>query len=102
MRFKQEARPGGKGSRRWKILLTELKRWTLRYRVEFPAGLLGFDEQQSTTHGLSSEDSGTFGTSGTSGTETETSERCPTCGEQDWDKWHDGRRLCMSCLRRGS
>jgi hypothetical protein len=95
MRLKQEPRPGGRGSRRWKIPLTELKRWTLRYRVEFPIDLLTLEkdpEPQCTApdHPFAA-----------SGTEAKTSERCSTCGEEDWGEWHEGRRICMSCLRRG-
>lgn len=26
-------------------------------------------------------------------------DRCPRCGGQDWAEWHDGRRVCMACLR---
>jgi Domain of unknown function (DUF3854) len=31
----------------------------------------------------------------------QTSDACPKCGEQDWADWHEGRRVCMACLRRG-
>jgi Domain of unknown function (DUF3854) len=32
----------------------------------------------------------------------QTSDACPQCGEQDWADWHEGRRVCMACLRRGA
>jgi hypothetical protein len=105
MRLKQEPRHRNRGSRRWKIPLTELKRWTLRYRVEFPTELLTLEnnrEPQSTAQAHPSAASGASGASGTGGTETEPSERCPDCGEQDWSDWFNGRRICMSCLRQGA
>ncbi len=54
MRLQKAPRPGGKGSRRWKITINELHRWTQTYNVELPTPL--------DTHG-------TNGTNGTDGTD---------------------------------
>jgi hypothetical protein len=37
MRLAKAPRPGGQGSRRWKVTLCELKRWTMAYGLPLPA-----------------------------------------------------------------
>jgi len=53
MRFKQEPRPGGRGSRLWKVTLHELQHWTRAYSLPLPPEL------------ASPESNGTNGTDGT-------------------------------------
>jgi len=53
MRLAKEPRPGGRGSRRWKVTLGDLQRWTTTYGIKLPDPLCI---------------SGTSGTNGTSGT----------------------------------
>jgi Domain of unknown function (DUF3854) len=85
MRFKQEPRPGGKGSRRWQVPLKDLKRWTERYRMPRPEQLEALitqgDAQESeheqqknaTEEGAPSPINGTNGANGTHGTQEDTS-----------------------------
>jgi hypothetical protein len=39
MRFQKAPRPGGRGSRRWRVTLADLQRWTAAYALPLPASL---------------------------------------------------------------
>ena len=39
MRLEKMPRPGGKGSRRWRVTLGDLERWTAVYGLPLPASL---------------------------------------------------------------
>jgi hypothetical protein len=85
LRIKQEARPGGKGSRRWGVPLRELKRWVLRYRLPYPEELERLEKQEHTKEGKRQSTemhaeggdphcvNGTHGDDGINGTPSETS-----------------------------
>jgi len=60
MRLGKVPRPGGKGSRTWRVTLNDLGRWTTTYGLKLP------DELQSTPHFTN----GTNGINGTNGTDT--------------------------------
>jgi len=67
MRFKQEPRPGGRGSRLWKVTLHELQHWTCAYSLPLPPEL------------GSLEANGTNGTDGTLAQIPLTADSPPEC-----------------------
>ena len=67
MRFEKEPRPGGRGSRLWKVTLHELQHWTRAYSLPLPPEL------------ASLESNGTDGTDGTMAQMILTEESPPEC-----------------------
>ena len=81
----------------------DLSRTRGKFRLITPLEIVQLAIAHHLIH-LSTQTSGEDLSEETSGTSAnvQTSARCPTCGEQDWGEWHEGRRICMSCLRQGS
>ena len=107
LRFDQAPRPGGKGSRLWKIELEFLVQLAKSYNVYLPEELAIILAIKSAPHG----ENGTDGTNGSDGTETinlnERSDNydprikpdkpCPSCKENDYRQRPDGGWVCNIC-----
>lgn len=107
LRFDQVSRPGGKGSRRWKIDLQYLVQLAKSYNVNLPVELANIDGIESEPH----RENGTDGTNGSDGTEvlqsdssmskltpnTQPNTPCYACGSMDYWQRPDGGWVCSIC-----
>jgi hypothetical protein len=111
LRFDSAPRPGGRGSRRWRIYLCDLVQLAESYNVSIPAEIINY--QQIAVHEPHPIDgtNGLDGTDGTGGLEasqsnsfmtelslsTNREKPCYSCGSMDYRLRFDGIWLCNIC-----
>jgi hypothetical protein len=107
LRFDPVPRPGGKGSRLWRIDLQYLLQLADSYNVTLPDDLTDLDAGQPG----SLRGNGTNGTNGSNGSEalhsnssisepspiTKPEKPCYSCGDKDYWQCSDGRWVCNTC-----